>query len=313
MPLFDISGFSTPMKCLIVAVYFVVLRTIGHVVKGYIRSRKNAQQTNHETTSFTRSIAVVIPTLNETTALPGTIERLFDNAKKADQQGETGLSSSIHVVVVDASQDGSATESCLSSLMADHPSLHLAKYTGKPSRGLQMNFGADHAAKIAPEASVLVFLHADTYLPPAWDQTIFDNLFTTSDPPVLGCFRLSLPPPTSLSLDIMLLTANLRAILFGLPYGDQCYFLTRKNFDMLGGFPGVPIMEDVGLLRRVSKHGRVQVADIAVETSKRRWERNGVWWNTLLNQVFMTAWMCGTPPETIYRWYYGTRKGDKQS
>lgn len=283
------------------------------MIKGYIRSRNNAQQANDEPTSFTRSIAVVIPTLNETTALPDTIERLFDNVQKADQQGASDVSSSIHVVVVDASQDISATESCLSPLMAEHSTLHLAKYTGKPSRGLQMNFGAAHAAKLAPEASVLVFLHADTYLPPAWDRTIFDTLFPTSDPPVLGCFRLSLTPPTSLSLDIMLLAANIRAILFGLPYGDQCYFITRKSFELLGGFPEVPIMEDVSLLRRVSQHGRVQVADVAVETSKRRWERNGVWWNTLLNQMFMTAWMCGTPPETIYRWYYGTRKGAKQS
>ncbi|CAK4031886.1 Hypothetical predicted protein [Lecanosticta acicola] len=245
------------------------------------------------------SIAVVIPTLNEVLALPKTVRRLYQSANNPD---------SIAVVIVDASPDEAPTRACLSPSLSTDPSLHLVHYSGQPSRGLQMNFGAAHASNIAPETSVLLFLHADTLLPPSWDTTVLDALYRSPNPPLLGCFKLALPPPLSLSLRIMLWCANKRAELGNLPYGDQCYFITRRGFQQVGGFPPVPIMEDVGLLRRVSQHGGlIRVVDVCVETSKRRWERNGVIWNTILNQFFMTAWLCGTPPDIIYRWYYGPR------
>lgn len=288
----------------------LALITLLYFGQAFLTSSPSRRLNSNERqkSSLSRSIAVVIPTLNETSVLSNTISQLFNKAVKKEGDGQPV--SSITVIVVDASPDVSPTKSSLGPLLSTHPaSLRLVHYSGKPSRGLQMNFGADYAAKVAPEASVLVFLHADTYLPPAWDECIFNHLSNSPYQPLLGCFKLSLPSPISLSLRIMLWSANKRATWAHMPYGDQCYFLTRADFERLGRFPEVPIMEDVGLLRRVSQHGgRVEVLDASVETSKRRWEKNGVWWNTILNQVFMTAWLCGTPPETIYRWYYGTRQ-----
>lgn len=269
------------------------------------------RSSSHENTCQSPSFAVIIPTLSESAVLASTISCLFSNAAKQRSNGNPA--SSITVIVVDASHDVSPTRRSLEPLLATYQdSLHLVKYSGSPSRGLQMNFGASHAAKVAPEASILVFLHADTYLPPAWDDSIFTLLSGPSETPRLGCFTLSLPSPITTGLRIMLWFANKRATWGHLPYGDQCYFQTRADFETLGRFPEVPIMEDVGLLQRVSRHGgSVEVLDAKVETSKRRWEKKGVFWNTVLNQLLITAWLCGTPPETIYRWYYGPRPSSK--
>ena len=61
-------------------------------------------------------------------------------------------------------------------------------------------------------------------------------------------------------------------------------------------------MEDVDLLWRMKP--RIVMSDKMIRTSARRWKRKGVWWNTALNQLYMTAWMVGVSPETLYKWYY---------
>lgn len=243
-------------------------------------------------------ISVIIPALHEGAILSSTIERLF---LTADPKNEPT------VVVVHA-----GPETDPDPLIAAHPTLHLVRYPGQPSRGAQLNFGVAHAIKVAPKTSLFLFLHADTLLPPAWDNAIRATLLPPSSssslhPPALGTFTLSLPPPVSPALRLMLWGANRRARWGGMPYGDQGYFLRRHTFDVVGGFPPVPIMEDVELLRRVVRLGKVAVIDEAVETSVRRWKQKGVFWNTILNQVLITAWICGVSHETIYRVYYGKR------
>lgn len=243
---------------------------------------------------------MIIPALHEGAALAATLNRLFRTSNPSSQST---------VVVVCAGVD----QPSLDTTAAAHPTLHLVQYPGPPSRGAQLNFGVAHAVTIAPETSLLLFLHADTLLPANWDDVIRSTILPSSspglhpDPPALGTFNLSLPPPISPALRLMLWGAGLRARWGGMPYGDQGYFLTRRTFDAVGGFPCVPIMEDVELLRRVARVGRVVVVDEAVETSERRWKQKGVFWNTILNQVLITSWMCGVSHETIYRVYYGGR------
>ncbi|EER27043.1 hypothetical protein CPC735_023790 [Coccidioides posadasii C735 delta SOWgp] len=247
-------------------------------------------------------IAIVIPSLDES-LLFQTISRLFDTfvLKNEGRKEPT-------VVVVHAGRDTSNEIPVqLRVMMAAHPTLHVRRYTAPPSRGAQQNYGATYVATVAPHAAVYLFLHADTLLPQGWDAAILSTL-SSPKPPALATFSLSLPPPISTPLRIMLWGANLRARRGGWPYGDQAYFLTRQTFDAVGGFPNVPIMEDVELLRRIRtrvKDGTVRVLPIAVQTSPRRWKQKGVLRNTILNQLIMTAWVCGVSPRTIYRWYYG--------
>lgn len=255
-------------------------------------------------------IAVVIPTLREAAVLPDTIALLFSNARVAGRTTQHSKSEEPTVIVVDAGGH-EETRTSLAPLMTAHPTLHLVRYPGKPSRGGQLNFGAAHAATIAPQASTLLFLHADTHLPPGWNVSISKALLSSPNAQTLGAFTLSLPPPLSSALRLMLWGANRRARWGGLPYGDQAYFMTKRTFDAVGGFPSVPIMEDVELLRRVAKEGRVVILEDAVKTNPRRWVQKGVFWNTLLNQLLITAWMCGASHETIYRWYYGRQTSSK--
>ncbi|KAK9236452.1 nucleotide-diphospho-sugar transferase [Lipomyces kononenkoae] len=239
-------------------------------------------------------IAVVIPALNEAIALPKTVSHLFSTCALPSILG----CAEPEVIVVDAGSSDDS-ESSLASLVSSHPTLRFLTHPF-PSRGTQQNIGAKHTT-----TPILLFLHADTLTPNAWDATILSTL-SSDTPPDLGSFSLSLPHPTSYSLRLMLLGANVRARYIGLPYGDQAYFLRRTTFDAVGGFPDVPIMEDVELLRRIRRTGgHVAVLDDQVITSPRRWIKNGVIWNTILNQILVGAWLMGVKPNTIYTWYYG--------
>lgn len=252
-------------------------------------------------------IVVVIPTLNEGAVLPATISRLFSTCTLPDYPEPI-------VVVVDAGSADDDDDHALALLIAAHPTLQLRRYPCPPSRGGQLNSGAEEASSCAPNAPILLFLHADTLLPPGWDSAIFSAL-SSSRPPALGTFTLSLSlSPIPFSLRLMLLVANVRARYGGLPYGDQAYFLRRTTFDAVGGFPQAPIMEDVELLRRIRDQVKkkyrgqaVQVLDDPVVTSARRWLKKGAVWNTILNQLLILAWLCGVDSHTIYTWYYGRK------
>lgn len=251
-------------------------------------------------------ISVIIPTLNEDVILPAAISRLFDTCTLFKDERQQSQQEEPTVIVVNAGCSDN-TRINLSSLMAAHPTLYLVSFPGRPSRGSQQNFGAARAAEVASASSILLFLHADTLLPRGWDKTIHTAL-SSNHPPTIGSFTLSLPDPISSSLRVMLWGANIRARWCGLPYGDQGYFLTRQIFEAVEGFPNVPIMEDIELLgkiRKVVENGRVKILDEQVLTSPRRWNKKGVLWNTVLNQILVGCWLCGVSHETIYRWYYG--------
>jgi hypothetical protein len=102
--------------------------------------------------------------------------------------------------------------------------------------------------------------------------------------------------------------ANLRSRLLQLPYGDQGLFLRAELFRSLGGFAELPLLEDLELVRRLRRQGRIVTAPLAVLTSARRWESLGVIRATLLNQVFLLAYLLGMPPRRIARWYYPEEK-----
>ncbi|KAL2350364.1 nucleotide-diphospho-sugar transferase [Cryomyces antarcticus] len=265
------------------------------------KRQKPSQILLHTNSDNAHPITVIIPALNEAAALSKTIAHLFSTYSLPT----TFQCAEPTVIVVDAnSQDG--TRSSIIPLLSSHPGIQILSHDF-PSRGAQQNFGASQS-----RSPILLFLHADTLLPPSWDAIILSSLsFRTS--PTVACFSLSLPHPISSSLRLMLFGANVRARYCGLPYGDQAFSLMTETFEAVGGFPDVPIMEDVELLRRIRRiNGCVHVLEDKVVTSARRWIKKGVVWNTVFNQFLVLAWLCGVDPGTIYAWYYGaaaTRKG----
>jgi rSAM/selenodomain-associated transferase 2 len=165
-----------------------------------------------------------------------------------------------------------------------------------PGRARQMNAGAR-----AAQGDPLVFLHADTRLPPGGLEAVEAAL---AEPGVVGgrfdvAFDSARP--------ILRLTAalmNLRSRLSGIATGDQTLFVRRADFEALGGFPELPLMEDVEFSRRLKRRGRRACLRLRVTTSARKWEREGPVRTVLLMWTLRLLYFLGAPPRRLHRWYY---------
>ena len=223
-------------------------------------------------------ISIIIPTLNEADFI-------------ADTLGAIPKNPGLEVIVVDGgSRDDTPTIA---------RSLGARVFHSAPGRARQMNQGAARA-----NGEILLFLHADTRLPEGFTEYIRQCL--KRHRVVAGAFRLGLAPPVKGSAFIEKM-ANLRAEKMRLPYGDQAIFVSAKRFEKLGGYKEIPLLEDVDLVRRLRKVGRLAVIPVPVVTSSRRWEKMGVWKTTWINQIILTGYFLGIPPRILARWYYRIR------
>ena len=93
-----------------------------------------------------------------------------------------------------------------------------------------------------------------------------------------------------------------------MPYGDQAIFLYRQKFLEIGGYPEEPILEDVLLIQRLQKSGRIGIATSKALTSGRRWQRLGLVKTTLINQGIMLGHLLGVSPQRLQNWYGITQK-----
>jgi hypothetical protein len=166
---------------------------------------------------------------------------------------------------------------------------------GSPGRARQMNQGARQA-----RGDVLLFLHADTLLPPDGLEAV--RAIMGRSQAVGGAFRLAFAPST-LALRVIAWGANMRTRLGRLPYGDQALFVRRTFFEALGGYADVPFMEDIKLVQAMRKSGPLAIVPQAVRTSGRRWQREGVVYTTIRNNVLMALYFCGISPATLKQWY----------
>lgn len=170
-----------------------------------------------------------------------------------------------------------------------------------PGRGGQMNRGA--AAAIG---EILLFLHADTLLPPGSADLIREALAEPGT--VGGCFRVrtGIGPGRSRFFALLVRTADWRSRFAGLPYGDQAVFVRREVFRRLGGYRDFPIMEDLEFARRLRREGRIVRVRRAVEVSGRRWEKNLVG-NFLKLKTLPLLFRLGVAPERLARFYREVR------
>jgi rSAM/selenodomain-associated transferase 2 len=192
--------------------------------------------------------------------------------------------------------DGGSTDDSR-AIVARTPS---ARWVSAPrGRARQMNTGAR-----AARGDALLFLHADTRLPDGAGAAILTAL---AEPGVVGGrFDVRLDSRRPL-LKLVATLMNHRSRLTGISTGDQGIFVRREVFDALGGYPDIPLMEDIELTRRLKRRGRLVALRLRVVTSARKWEREGVVRTVLLMWTLRLLYTLGVSPARLHRWYYGVR------
>ncbi len=218
---------------------------------------------------------IVIPTFNESATLAYSLKALID---------DIDYLSEIEIIVSDG---GSSDDTCAQANRFPVMLVHSEK-----GRAVQMNTGADKAL-----GEYLLFLHADTRLPHGWQNLITSH---TAD---WGFFQVRLSGAQRL-LRVVEKLMNYRSRTTAIATGDQAMFFRREFFQRLGGFPTIPLMEDIAM----SKLARAQAApaciDTAVITSSRRWEHKGIVRTILLMWWLRFAYWLGMSPQRLHRWYY---------
>jgi len=157
-------------------------------------------------------------------------------------------------------------------------------------RAGQMNAGAREA-----QGDALLFLHADTRLPPGAEEIIFRALrFYT-----WGRFDVRIEGRHWL-LPVVAAGMNLRSRFTGIATGDQAIFVRRPSF---AGFPEIPLMEDVAFSKAMRRLGRPACLREKVATSGRRWEARGPLRTIVLMWRLRFLYAMGAAPERLARLY----------
>ena len=222
-------------------------------------------------------LSVVIPALDEAINLARLLPDLVARESGAE------------VLVVDG---GSVDDS--HAVVARVPGVRWL--SGPRGRARQMNAGAR-----AAQGEILLFLHADTSLPDGAGAAILAAL---ADPAVVGGrFDVQLDSRRLL----LVLTAwlmNRRSRLTGISTGDHGIFVRRAAFEVLGGYPDIPLMEDVELTRRLKRGGPLAALRLRVVTSARKWEDEGILRTIVLMWALRLLYALGVSPARLHRWYY---------
>ncbi|MBX6426457.1 MAG: TIGR04283 family arsenosugar biosynthesis glycosyltransferase [Variibacter sp.] len=222
------------------------------------------------------SLSIVIPVLNEAAG----IESLLASLAPLRARG-------VEIIVVDGgSGDGTAA---LARAGADQV------LSAPRGRGAQMNAGA-----AAARGDVLLFLHADTRLPADADRLVCDGLAASGRR--WGRFDVRIEGRSAM-LPLVALGMNVRSRLTGIATGDQALFVSRGAFAQAGGFPDIPLMEDIEMSRRLKRISRPLCLRARVVTSGRRWDERGAWRTILLMWRLRLAHFFGTAPDVLARRY----------
>ena len=204
------------------------------------------------------TLAVVIPTLNEQTALPGLLTSLRAQSHPAQR------------ILV---SDGGSTDATIAEAQRGGAEVLMA-----PTRGR----GGQIAAALARlTEDVVIVAHADMLLPMEALACVRRALAERPDCPG-GCLGHRFDR-TSLTLRVVEWWDGRRARR-GESYGDQAQFFRRELLHSAGGFPDQPIMEDIELSRRLRSLGVPIYLDVPVTVSARRFVRLN-WW-----RVMWTNW-----------------------
>ncbi len=156
-----------------------------------------------------------------------------------------------------------------------------------------------NAGAAAARSDVLLFLHADTRLPPLADVQVLQALATGA---CWGRFDVRIEGRPRM-LRVVSTLMNLRSRWSGIATGDQAIFVTRSALDRVGGFPVQPLMEDIEISRRLKRLSAPACLRARVHTSGRRWEQHGVWRTIVLMWRLRWRYWRGESPARLAEAY----------
>ncbi len=193
--------------------------------------------------------------------------------------------------------DGGSTDGTLTAIGALADRVIVAPR----GRAAQMNAGA-----AASRGRIQLFLHADTSLP---DSAMVDILAAVSGGSDWGRFDVRIDGRNAL-LRLVAIMMNWRSRLTGIATGDQAIFVRRDVFERIGGYPDLPLMEDIALSAALLRISPPTCLRETVVTSGRRWERHGVLRTILLMWWLRAAFFLGADPQRLAQRYgYRPRAG----
>jgi rSAM/selenodomain-associated transferase 2 len=193
----------------------------------------------------------------------------------------------VEIVVVDGADDPACRKVC-----HQYGARWLA---GEPCRGRQLLAGA-----ALVQGDALWFLHADARLPA---DPITAMRLVIEQGAVGGYFRFRFDAPRAWPA-LLLESAIAFRCRFGIPYGDQGLFMTRRAYVEAGGHSPWPLFEEVSLVRGLRRLGRFPALREPLFVDPHRWHRDGWWRRTWANRNLALAFACGVPPEKLAARYF---------
>lgn len=220
-------------------------------------------------------VSIIIPTYNEEAHISITLETVL------------ALPGNYEVVVI----DGGSSDHTL-NIIRQFPRVRLYCLE-RTERAFQMNYGADQA-----KGQILWFLHADT-LPRSDSTTLIENTCKNNDV-VGGSHHLEFDQ-TNWPYRLLSLFTHFNCSLW--TFGDQGIFVKKTTFDHIGGYPDMPILEDLELQLRLRRQGAFIKLSQPVLTSARRHRRYGVWREIFLDTSVVIGYFLGISPRRLKQWY----------
>jgi len=220
-------------------------------------------------------ISVIIPIKNEP---PEAAERLR----------ELAAAPGVELLVADAGGNDETTRA--------FRSIGARIVTGPGPRG-------ERLARAAREArgEILFFLHADSDPPESALEVMRQSLENGT---AAGAFSLAYRSADA-RMRWIAWWANARSRWWGVPFGDQGIFCRRDVYERAGGFRSLPICDDVDLVRRLKRVGRLEIRPEKTITSPRRYRECGALRQVLRNWRVLAGYFLGVSPGRLERWYNG--------
>ncbi len=218
--------------------------------------------------------SVIIPTLNEEKYLPSVLEHL----KNIDEDFE--------IIVA----DGGSRDDTLNT--AEDFMVKICN--GEKGKGLQLNNGVKCSS-----GKVLIFLHADTFLPNDAFNLINEYMFIKKVN--IATFKMKFDIENYF-MKVYSWFTKFDSIFT--TFGDQVIVIRRDFFNELNGFPNITIFEDVELCRKARSKTKIYKLPAFVTTSARRYIRNGILKTQLLNGLYVMGYLIGVSPAKIYKKYF---------